>query len=46
MTHPVIILELRRRWLALRCFRSAGSVLVDYRIIQNYAKRLIAGTAK
>lgn len=25
---------------------TAGSVLVDYRIIQNYAKRLIAGTVK
>ncbi|OAT26707.1 hypothetical protein M976_02868 [Buttiauxella ferragutiae ATCC 51602] len=46
MTRSIIIFELKRRWLTLRCFRSAGSVLVDYRIIQNYAKRLIAGTAK
>lgn len=32
---------LRDHWRALRRFRSAGTVLVDYRILKNYAHRLI-----
>ncbi|MDK9585431.1 YlcG family protein [Lelliottia wanjuensis] len=41
MTHLSIIFELRRKWGALRRFRLAGSLLVDYRILQNYAARLL-----
>jgi hypothetical protein len=33
--------ELRIIWRGLRMFCYPGSVLVDYRIIQNYAHRLI-----
>lgn len=41
MTHPMVIFELHRKWSRLRMYHTAGSVLVDYRIIQNYAKRLL-----
>ena len=31
---------LRHRWGRLRLYRFLGSVLTDYRILQNYAKTL------
>ncbi|AYN26721.1 YlcG family protein [Buttiauxella sp. 3AFRM03] len=46
MTHPIIIFELKRRWSHLRMYQPARTLLVDYRIIQNHAKRLKAGAAK
>lgn len=39
-THPMIIFALQHKWRHLRLFRRTGSVLTDYRIIQNYARRL------
>ncbi|MDI3359759.1 YlcG family protein [Lelliottia sp. V89_10] len=41
MTHPIIIFELHRKWRQLRRFHIASSVLVDYRILKNYAARLL-----
>jgi len=37
MTNPIIIFALHCRWNSLRRFHTAGSVLVDYRTLKNYA---------
>ncbi|MDK9356741.1 YlcG family protein [Lelliottia wanjuensis] len=37
----LIITSLREEWRALRRFRLPGSLLVDYRILRNYAARLL-----
>lgn len=37
----LVILSLREKWRLLRTYRYAGSVLVDYRILQNDAHRLL-----
>lgn len=37
----LIILSLREKWRLLRTYRYAGSVLVDYRILQNDAHQLL-----
>lgn len=37
----LVILSLREKWRLLRMFRFAGSVLADYRILQNDAHRLL-----
>lgn len=41
MTYPIIIFELLRKWRQWRRFYIASSVLVDYRILKNYARRLL-----
>lgn len=41
MPHPLIIFELRRKWSALRRFRLPASLMQDYRILRNYAARLL-----
>ena len=41
ITHPMIIFALQHKWRRLRLYRRAGSVLTDYRIIKNYAIRLL-----
>lgn len=46
MTHPAITHLLRQRWSRLRLYRTSGSVLVDYKIMQNYARRLLRSTPK
>lgn len=37
----LIILSLREKWRLLRTYRYAGSVLVDYRILQNDSHRIL-----
>lgn len=37
----LVIVSLREKWRLLRAFRYTGSVLVDYRILQNDAHRLL-----
>lgn len=37
----LIILALREKWRLLRTYRYAGSVLVDYRILQNDSHRIL-----
>lgn len=39
--NQLVILSLREKWKRLRVYHFAGSVLTDYRIIKNYAYRLI-----
>lgn len=39
--NQLVILSLREKWRLLRMFRFAGSVLADYRILQNDAHRLL-----
>lgn len=41
MTHSITIFELHRKWRQLRRFYIASSVLVDYHILKNYARRLL-----
>lgn len=38
--HQMTISLLQKEWASLRLYRFAGSVLVDYRILTNYARRL------
>ena len=40
MTQQALV-ECRRFWLRLRLFRSAGTVLVDYRIMKNHVRVLL-----
>gem|GEM_PF-6928527 len=35
--HSIIIYKLQHKWKALHRFRLASSVLMDYRILRNYA---------
>ena len=42
----LIINALREEWCALRRFHISGSVLVDYRILRNYAARLLKENKK
>ena len=37
----LVILSLREKWRLLRTYRYAGSVLVDYRILQNDSHRIL-----
>lgn len=37
----LIILSLQEKWRLLRTYRYAGSVLVDYRILQNDSHRIL-----
>lgn len=37
----LIILSLREKWRLLRTYRYAGSVLMDYRILQNDTHQLL-----
>lgn len=41
MQHPLIIFALHHKWRQLRRWHISSSVLVDYRILQNYAHRII-----
>lgn len=44
--HSCIADHLRVRWQRLRLYRFAGSVLADYRILQNDARRLLVTLGK
>lgn len=46
MINQLVILSLREKWLRLRVYRFSGSVLTDYRIIKNYAHRLMTREPK
>lgn len=39
--NQLVITSLREKWRLLRTYRYSGSVLVDYRILQNDAHRLL-----
>jgi hypothetical protein len=41
MTQQALV-ECRRFWLRLRLFRAAGTVLIDYRIMKNHVRVLLA----
>ncbi|EMO5715844.1 YlcG family protein [Enterobacter bugandensis] len=41
IVNQLVILSLREQWRLLRLFHTSGSVLVDYRILKNYAARLL-----
>ncbi|HKN05504.1 MAG TPA: YlcG family protein [Buttiauxella sp.] len=45
MKRPATAYLLRQRRYHLQTYRVPGTLLVDYRIIQNYGKRLSAGAA-
>lgn len=42
----IMVRVLRTKWLTLRHWKISSSVLVDYRILQNYAHRLLKALEK
>ncbi|MFS9379435.1 YlcG family protein [Citrobacter sp. ANG330] len=41
IVNRLVVTSLREKWRLLRLYRFAGSVLADYRILQNEARRLL-----